>query len=87
MYTRIKVPKFKVGKYVLNEYELRQLQLEILKGEKKGMVNVKDLSHNTWHKIDDKGVFDRAPKGFSINSNITLEILAIRRKSNEESFN
>ncbi len=84
MYTRIKAPKFKVGKYVLNEYELRQLQLEVLKGQKQGMIDVKDLSANTWHKIGSDGAFNSSPKGYSVSSMITLEILAIRRKSNGE---
>ena len=76
--TRIKPPTFRVGGLVLNEYELRQLQLEVLKGERQGNIKVKE--GNRILTILPDGQFDYAPLGYATNSIITLEMIRIRRE-------
>ena len=57
---------------------MNQLQLEVLKEERKGNIKVKE-GDNILTIMDD-GSFDHAPEGYSVNSARTLEMLLIRRE-------
>ena len=55
--TRIPEGKFRIGRYVLNKYEVMQYQLEIMKKERPGNVNVKCLTTGCINPLNNSGRF------------------------------
>jgi len=77
-FTRIKIPKFKIGRFVLNEYEIRQIMAEVSEGKRKGSIKFKDYKGHTITILDD-GSCSKNPKGFEIATNFTLRSIKARR--------
>ena len=78
---RIKSPKYRVKRYVLNEYELRNLMLQVAKKEQPSNIVVTEIETGFKAIILEDGSLSNPLQSLGLNSNFTLNMLKLKRKS------
>lgn len=79
-YTKVRIPLFEVGNNQLNEYELRQLQLEVVRGEKPANILVTDLTTGVTTYIHRNGSLGETLEGMNTAANLQIELIREKNK-------